>query len=555
MLSHVKAEAQTNSTIEDPTPSYMNLSEYMIGSCTASIILPESNGSIDPSTEDWTNEEIDGVLNMTQRALDWWAAQNNGTVRFVTDVHTRLPTSYEPMDRPSTEIKLWACEVMADLGYNGTPNDYVNITRRYLNDLREKLQTDWAFMIFILDASNSDNEEFIDGRRAHAWMGGPYIAIPIRTIDYLDYKVAHEMGHIFYATDEYNNIKEQCSGYLNVTEIDDSCDLMCCFNSWTISGKPYGLNGTWGQIGWRDSDSDGIQDIVDTPQQISLSSSYDMTIRTLECTGRAAVIPTINNNFRSWQRNNITINKIQSVQYRIDSGEWLNATMIPTLLRKEIRNTGDFYFKNTTAIVNFTFTQQLSFGIHVIEVKAINQWGNSGYANDTVVAGSIHDVAITNITLGNKTILARGSSTSINVSAANLGSYTETFNVSIYANATWIMSVSEAVSVFWSATFTFIWNTTGFDYGSYIICAYATPVANETDTSNNNCTVGMIKVTIQGDINGDFKVGLLDLVNLALSYGSKPDDPNWNSNADIDGNDIVNLGDLVYLAWNYGKQV
>jgi hypothetical protein len=67
-----------------------------------------------------------------------------------------------------------------------------------------------------------------------------------------------------------------------------------------------------------------------------------------------------------------------------------------------------------------------------------------------------------------------------------------------------------------------------------------------------------VKITnalhIPGDINGDFKVDLSDLVILAQAYGSKPGDSNWNPNADIDGNGVVGLSDLVILAQNYGRQ-
>ena len=55
-------------------------------------------------------------------------------------------------------------------------------------------------------------------------------------------------------------------------------------------------------------------------------------------------------------------------------------------------------------------------------------------------------------------------------------------------------------------------------------------------------------VTVPGDVDGDFKVGLADLVILAKAYGSKPGDANWNSNADIACNGMVSLTDLVILA-------
>jgi parallel beta-helix repeat protein len=59
--------------------------------------------------------------------------------------------------------------------------------------------------------------------------------------------------------------------------------------------------------------------------------------------------------------------------------------------------------------------------------------------------------------------------------------------------------------------------------------------------------------SLPGDLNGDGKVSLADLVILALAYGSKPGDTKWNPAADIDGNGVVGLTDLVILANNYGK--
>jgi parallel beta-helix repeat protein len=58
---------------------------------------------------------------------------------------------------------------------------------------------------------------------------------------------------------------------------------------------------------------------------------------------------------------------------------------------------------------------------------------------------------------------------------------------------------------------------------------------------------------VVGDLNGDSKVSLADLVLLAQAYGSKPRDSNWNANADIEGNNIVGLSDLVILAQHYGQ--
>lgn len=68
--------------------------------------------------------------------------------------------------------------------------------------------------------------------------------------------------------------------------------------------------------------------------------------------------------------------------------------------------------------------------------------------------------------------------------------------------------------------------------------------------------VWLVKVPLArglGDINGDGKVDLADLVLLANAYGSKPGDTKWNPNVDINGNGVVDLADLVIMAMHYGQ--
>jgi hypothetical protein len=55
-----------------------------------------------------------------------------------------------------------------------------------------------------------------------------------------------------------------------------------------------------------------------------------------------------------------------------------------------------------------------------------------------------------------------------------------------------------------------------------------------------------------GDINGDGKTGLPDLVLLANAYSSKPGDSKWNPNADLNDDGKVSLPDLVIMAKSYG---
>jgi parallel beta-helix repeat protein len=73
--------------------------------------------------------------------------------------------------------------------------------------------------------------------------------------------------------------------------------------------------------------------------------------------------------------------------------------------------------------------------------------------------------------------------------------------------------------------------------------------------TNNTDRYPFMKIwySILGDINGDGKVSLSDLVLLANAYGSKQGDAKWDPNADINGDGKISLTDLVLLANHYGQ--
>jgi hypothetical protein len=173
----------------------------------------------------------------------------------------------------------------------------------------------------------------------------------------------------------------------------------------------------------------------------------------------------------------------------------------------------------------------------------------------------VHDVAVTSV-LSLRTIIGQGYGGNITVTAADVGTSPETSSVTVYANSTIIASQGVTLSAGDFRTLTFTWNTTGFALGNWAVNAYAWPVPNETNTANNNCTGGMVFITIPCDLNGDFKVSLSDLVTLAQAYGShcadyhyqeEPASANWNPNADTNNDGKVDLSDLVILAIHYGQ--
>jgi hypothetical protein len=154
-----------------------------------------------------------------------------------------------------------------------------------------------------------------------------------------------------------------------------------------------------------------------------------------------------------------------------------------------------------------------------------------------------------------KTVVGQTYDCPVNVTLSISGDFHETFNITVYANMTVI--ATQTVNNILNGTPTVlasIWNTAGIAYGNYTISAHATPSSGETNTTDNYISGGWVVITIPGDLNGDFKVGISDLVILAKTYDSTSSDFKWNPNADIDGNGRASLTDLVIFAQHYGQR-
>ena len=188
--------------------------------------------------------------------------------------------------------------------------------------------------------------------------------------------VAHETGHIFYALDQYYSAYQPCtrrSGYLDVDN-QNSQYGECLSNTISIMrGQtfPYAIDAidpyAAGQIGWRDSDGDGIFDPLNADLPISISSiSGDGQNKTVE--GAAEIIP-----YPSPSQTNVTINTLTGIQYRVDNGDWQQATA------------SDGVFDETAENYSFTVTS-LTPGFRTLEVAALDSAGNTSdsYATETI---------------------------------------------------------------------------------------------------------------------------------------------------------------------------
>ncbi len=314
-------------------PDYYQTSEFMIGSVAVGIILPESDGSVDASTEDWTEVERDKVYSEIVAATNWWAAREPAAhLTFVYDDHFSqpIPTRYEPISRPQSDQGLWIGEVMAKLGYDSATSYFTRV-RDYVNDLRDIYHTDWAFAIFVVDSSNDRDNYFATGYFAYAYLGGPFTVMTYGNNGYgisnMDAVAAHEMGHIFLALDQYSSARTPCTaraGYLDVENQNSRYGMCDSDESSIMRGQvwPFAQGAidhyARGQIGWWDSDGDGVLDPVDTSTELMMvRETLPQAGRAISYAGTASDIP-----LPSIRRRSATINRIAGMAYRLDGGDW-----------------------------------------------------------------------------------------------------------------------------------------------------------------------------------------------------------------------------------------
>jgi hypothetical protein len=264
---------------DDPRPSVRETSEYMIGKVGVYIIFVESDGGLDPNLYDWDKTSINWAKNGIYMALNWWKSQypfQNPRLEFYVNVETVIGyTKYEPMLRTWEDHELWVPDVLKRLGCRDG-SDYREVGKSCAHTIRQNWKMDWAFIIFMVNSGVGQPGWL--SRRAFALRNGPYIVLPFGWFYHMMFEgtdglarvVAHEIGHIFGATDEYNG-KPELSGYLYELDDDGSSCIMDS-NEWCIS------RGTMRQIGWVDDNTNGYPDVLENrPSIILLNSTSSVT--------------------------------------------------------------------------------------------------------------------------------------------------------------------------------------------------------------------------------------------------------------------------------------
>ncbi len=375
-------------------------SEYLLGNISVNVILVESNGAIDASTENWSAIRESQVTSKITAAMNFLSSAYNLNTNLTPSftyhyyfgrTNTVAQTSYEPINRaadptnePGSGEGLWTNEIYNKLGYSSLSNRWIK-GQEFNGDTRNNDGTDWAFTIFVIDSLNDTDGMFTDGWFAYAWLGGPHLVMTYDNdnwgISNMDVVARHETSHIFYALDEYASSQCYCtqvSGYINYQ--NQNCENNCLYNGNCImSSASKQMAGvicyyTRGHIGYGDADADLVPDPIDIPPETSLIpySPDPTTNPILTYQGQADIQKLTNQNLYNYQCD-INILHINAVYYRVNGGSWTSAAAC------------DGNYDSASECYTFTIGP-LSPGTYTIDTMAVDELNQSDPtpATDTV---------------------------------------------------------------------------------------------------------------------------------------------------------------------------
>ncbi|MFN8178723.1 MAG: FlgD immunoglobulin-like domain containing protein [bacterium] len=359
---------------------YYDTSSYLAGSTAVGVWLLEAAGS----TYDWSQAEEDQTLAGVQTALGDWVTFGStmASLSFVVEIHTGVPVSGVPIEHPQSWEAVWIGEALANAGWPGA--DAYQRCFAYNNAIRDAYRTNWCFSYFIVDSDPAVNQGlFVGGGYAWAYYGGPWVWMSRYSTwaynwqNYYRAVPMHEMGHIYFATDEYDGV-QQWSGYLDWND-NASTGVQCLMNQ---NDQTRICLPSRRQVAWLDLDGNDVMaplDIAPTADLVALLPD-PIADPTPTWSGRATVntLANLNPNDPYNPPHDITLVKIAAVECRVDGGAWSPATAADGVF--------DAYGED------FTWTSPpLSNGVHVVEARAQTSAGvwTTAFDSDTVtVTGS-----------------------------------------------------------------------------------------------------------------------------------------------------------------------
>lgn len=358
----------------------LNTSEFLAASVSVNIFLVESDGSIDPSTENWTAVRENEVVARIALGLEWIRLQEpQAALRFVYHVFPgrtdpRARTRFEPIRRAADPSglsgeDLWVKDVLAKMGY--ASGDRFARSRALAASTRGADGTDWAVNVFVVDSLADADGTFADGRFAYCWVGGPHLVMTYDNqawgVDRMDMVLRHEFLHAFYAFDEYSASACVCDehrGYLDGANANCTrCNPVAGACVMIANGDAM-CGATRRQVGWADLDGDGTIDVIGEDPDTFVDPTPTEVCATPELQGWASVVAATNRNpWTGTPHASISVNRISGVEVRVDDSSWTPA----------IADDGAWGMPQQRFHAAFP---ALPPGSHRLEARAVDDFGN-----------------------------------------------------------------------------------------------------------------------------------------------------------------------------------
>ncbi len=172
-----------------------------------------------------------------------------------------------------------------------------------------------------------------------------------------------------------------------------------------------------------------------------------------------------------------------------------------------------------------------------------------------IMAINSSDFTLQNVALKDS-IVEGGFSLPINVTIQNLGVYSETAVVQLFANSTQIYNQTVTLNGGQSISLDWLINTEKLPIGNYTITTYVPPQSGQRN-STNTLISGTIGITYLGDLNGDFKVDSNDFFVFMSAYvtywttGYVNPAADFNHNSKIDESNFFLFMNAYITYWSY----
>ncbi|MDX1946456.1 MAG: carboxypeptidase-like regulatory domain-containing protein [Pirellulaceae bacterium] len=340
--------------------------EYMLGDVRVTVVLMESDptlpfadnlptgaGGIGAPEQNWSASQISTIKSNIQTGMQWWKdtldampTVRDGLLNFTFDwtyADTPVKTAKEPIARPSYDFANWIYDFLAPAGFAQSGNFSTDI-HAFNNFQRQQSNADWAFTIFVVNNVNDADLQFAPGgfTRAFSYPGGQFMVVPA---DRPASTYAHEAGHQFWALDEYAGASTHTAhrGYYDTYNTNASnnpgnppdnpfVQQPSIMANGSLLDQAYAAKtssqSSLEMIGWRDSDGDGIFDVLDVPFTLTGTGRYDTAAGMYRFKGQSRVATLPNQNTLGL-KNDITINRIRQVEYSVNGGSWTVYQTLP----------------------------------------------------------------------------------------------------------------------------------------------------------------------------------------------------------------------------------